>query len=89
MLSSASKRLSNLASHLQIRQASTMKEALIHKGPKVQIIDSPVPKAGPNQIVTKVVYSGSNPKDWKVPGTLPFSRLGVLTLLIEARMDAR
>lgn len=69
MLSSAGKRLSNLTTHLQVRQASTMKEAFIHKGPKVQIVDSSIPKAGPNQIVTKVVYSGSNPKDWKVPGT--------------------
>ncbi|KAI1125282.1 GroES-like protein [Nemania abortiva] len=44
-----------------------MKEALVSKGPKVQIIDSPVPKPGPDQLVIKVVVSGSNPKDWKVP----------------------
>lgn len=81
MLSSTSKRLSNLASQLHIRQASTMKEALIHKGPKVQIIDSPIPKAGPHQIVTKVVYSGSNPKDWKVPGAHSPNHSRVLTTL--------
>ena len=40
------------------------------KGPKVSIIDSQIPKPGPNQVVTKVIYSGSNPKDWKVPGIL-------------------
>ena len=36
-------------------------------GPKVQIVDSPIPKPGPDQLVIKVVVSGSNPKDWKVP----------------------
>lgn len=42
-----------------------MKEAIIAVGPKVRIVDSPVPKPGPGQIVTKVIFSGSNPKDWK------------------------
>ncbi|KAI1735830.1 GroES-like protein [Xylaria scruposa] len=44
-----------------------MKEAVVSKGPKVEIIDSPIPKPGPNQLVIKVVVSGSNPKDWKRP----------------------
>ncbi|KAI1355510.1 GroES-like protein [Xylaria sp. FL0043] len=44
-----------------------MKEAVVSKGPKVEIIDSPVPKPGPEQVVIKVVVSGSNPKDWKLP----------------------
>lgn len=44
-----------------------MKEAIINKGPKVQIIDSPIPNPEPDQVVTKVVVSGSNPKDWKRP----------------------
>ena len=48
-----------------------MKEALVSKGPKIQIIDSAIPKPGPNQVVTKVVFSGSNPKDWKVPEWMP------------------
>ncbi|KAK5122948.1 fusarubin cluster-oxidoreductase [Meristemomyces frigidus] len=48
-----------------------MKEAVVGKGPKVQIIDSPIPKPGPNQVVTKVIYSGSNPKDWKRPENMP------------------
>lgn len=43
-----------------------MKEAIIHAGPKVEIRDTPIPKAGPHQVVTKIVYSGSNPKDWYV-----------------------
>jgi NADPH:quinone reductase len=41
-----------------------MKEAVVAKGPKVDIIDSPIPKPGPGQVVTKVIFSGSNPKDW-------------------------
>jgi hypothetical protein len=70
LLSSATRRLSSITSQLSpSRKASTMKEAVISKGPKVSIIDSPIPKPGPHQLVTKVVYSGSNPKDWKVPGT--------------------
>ncbi|KAF4446288.1 fusarubin cluster-oxidoreductase [Fusarium austroafricanum] len=51
----------------QIRTASTMKEAIVSRGPKVRIIDSPIPKAEPGQIVTKIVFAGSNPKDWKRP----------------------
>ncbi|KAF5010159.1 hypothetical protein FDECE_3652 [Fusarium decemcellulare] len=62
---SASSRLWALSG--QVRAASTMKEAIVSRGPKVQIIDSPIPKAGPGQVVTKVIFSGSNPKDWKRP----------------------
>ena len=67
MTSSASRRISSISS--QLRNASTMKEAIVAKGPKVTIIDSPIPKPGRGQVVTKVVFSGSNPKDWKVAGT--------------------
>ncbi|KAK0974997.1 hypothetical protein LTR54_016939 [Friedmanniomyces endolithicus] len=48
-----------------------MKEAIVHKGPRVEIIDSEVPKPGPGQVVTKVVVSGCNPKDWKRPTFMP------------------
>ncbi|KAI0517102.1 GroES-like protein [Xylaria bambusicola] len=44
-----------------------MKEAIVSKGPKVEIIDSPIPKPGPDQVLIKVNVSGSNPKDWKLP----------------------
>jgi NADPH2:quinone reductase len=44
-----------------------MKEAIVAKGPKVTIHDVPTPKPGPNQVLIKVIYSGSNPKDWKRP----------------------
>ena len=43
---------------------STMKEALVTAGPKVQIVDSPIPKPGPGQVLIKVVVAGGNPKDW-------------------------
>ncbi|MCJ1248375.1 hypothetical protein MMC30_005592 [Trapelia coarctata] len=48
-----------------------MKEAIVHRGPRVEIIESPIPTPGPDQIVTKVVVSGSNPKDWKLPEWVP------------------
>ena len=41
-----------------------MKEAIVARGPKIKIIDSPIPKAGPGQVVTKIVFAASNPKDW-------------------------
>ncbi|KAI1840577.1 hypothetical protein JX266_013241 [Neoarthrinium moseri] len=44
-----------------------MKEALVSKGPLVQIVDSPVPEPNDDQVLIKVVVSGSNPKDWKLP----------------------
>ncbi|KAK3367588.1 alcohol dehydrogenase-like protein [Podospora didyma] len=43
-----------------------MKEALVTKGPKVQIVDSPVPEPNDDQVLIRVVVSGSNPKDWKM-----------------------
>jgi NADPH:quinone reductase-like Zn-dependent oxidoreductase len=52
-----------------------MKEAIIHPGPRVEIRDSPIPKPGPHQVLTRIIYSGSNPKDWKAadwyPGSTP------------------
>ncbi|KAK3710988.1 hypothetical protein LTR37_010009 [Vermiconidia calcicola] len=48
-----------------------MKEAVIATGPKVQISDTEIPKPGPGQVLIKVVFSGSNPKDWKVPEWMP------------------
>jgi NADPH:quinone reductase-like Zn-dependent oxidoreductase len=45
---------------------ANMKEAIVAKGPKVTIKDVPIPEPGPDQVVIKVVVSGSNPKDWYV-----------------------
>ncbi|KAL9079163.1 MAG: hypothetical protein Q9157_001914 [Trypethelium eluteriae] len=44
-----------------------MKEAIVSAGPKVKIIDSEIPRPNDDQVVIKVVVSGSNPKDWKGP----------------------
>lgn len=70
-------RLNSISSQLSsgnLRQLTTtatktktngkMKEAIVRKGTKVEIVDSPIPKAGKDQVVIKVEYSGSNPKDW-------------------------
>jgi NADPH2:quinone reductase len=44
----------------------TMKEAICRLGPRVEIHDVPIPTPGPDEVLTKVVVSGSNPKDWKM-----------------------
>ena len=48
-------------------QKSTMKEAIVDKDTKVTIHNVSLPSPGPNEILIKVVVSGSNPKDWKYP----------------------
>ncbi|KAJ5475221.1 Trans-enoyl reductase fsr4 [Penicillium diatomitis] len=44
-----------------------MKEVINLIGPAVKIVDSPIPEPNDDQVLIKVVVSGSNPKDWKVP----------------------
>ncbi|KAJ5091216.1 chaperonin 10-like protein [Penicillium alfredii] len=44
-----------------------MLELLIHRGPKTELIESPIPTPNDDQVVIKVMVSGSNPKDWKRP----------------------
>ena len=44
-----------------------MGEAIVAAGPHVTIIESPIPTPASNQVLIKVVVSGSNPKDWKRP----------------------
>ena len=46
-----------------------MKEAIVAKGPKVTIQDASIPEPKDDQVVIKVVVSGSNPKDWYVPSS--------------------
>ncbi|KAK0649279.1 alcohol dehydrogenase-like protein [Cercophora newfieldiana] len=48
-----------------------MKEAVVSKGTKVEIIDSPIPTPNDDQVLIKVIVSGSNPKDWKLPDIRP------------------
>ncbi|KAM5377859.1 hypothetical protein ACJZ2D_004763 [Fusarium nematophilum] len=47
--------------------AATMKEAIVAPDITVKVIDSPVPEPGPGEVLIRVVVSGTNPKDWKVP----------------------
>ncbi|KAM7190103.1 alcohol dehydrogenase-like protein [Rhypophila sp. PSN 637] len=43
-----------------------MKEAFVSEDLNVQIIDTPIPElTAPDQILIKVVVTGTNPKDWK------------------------
>ncbi|RAK96013.1 GroES-like protein, partial [Aspergillus ibericus CBS 121593] len=44
-----------------------MKEIINLPGPSTKLIDSPIPDINDDQVLIKVVVSGSNPKDWKVP----------------------
>ncbi|KAK1907154.1 hypothetical protein P3342_006342 [Pyrenophora teres f. teres] len=44
-----------------------MKEAQVAQDTTVTIKDVPMPTPGPDQVVIKVIVSGSNPKDWKMP----------------------
>ena len=52
-----------------------MKEARIYTdeahGLRVQLHDVPVPTPAPDQVLIKVVVSGSNPKDWKFLSVFP------------------
>ncbi|KAH8756687.1 chaperonin 10-like protein [Diaporthe sp. PMI_573] len=52
-----------------------MKEALVSSGPAVEIVDSSVPAPGPGHVLIKVVVSGSNPKDWKMPEYYGYERI--------------
>lgn len=51
---------------------ATMKEAIVKKDLTVEIVDSPIPQPGPDQVVIKVIASGSNPKDWCVTVTITY-----------------
>ncbi|RHZ45709.1 zinc-binding alcohol dehydrogenase family protein [Aspergillus thermomutatus] len=44
-----------------------MKEVINLAGPTAKIVESPIPEPNDDQVLIKVVVSGSNPKDWKVP----------------------
>ncbi|KAK4691924.1 hypothetical protein P7C71_g5180, partial [Lecanoromycetidae sp. Uapishka_2] len=48
--------------------AQTMKEAHVHPDTTVTIHEVPIPQiVHPSQILVKVIVSGTNPKDWKMP----------------------
>jgi hypothetical protein len=45
----------------------TMKELLIRAEPIATLIESPIPRTRPTQVIVKVMVAGGNPKDWKYP----------------------
>lgn len=44
-----------------------MKQVINLPGPTAVLQDAPIPEPNDDQVLIKVVVSGSNPKDWKVP----------------------
>ncbi|KAL8968014.1 MAG: hypothetical protein Q9183_002665, partial [Haloplaca sp. 2 TL-2023] len=44
-----------------------MKEAIVQPDLTVNVVDSQIPVPKDDEVITKVVVSGSNPKDWKRP----------------------
>ena len=42
-----------------------MKEALLNKDLRIDLVDSPIPKPQAHQLVIKVEVSGFNPKDYQ------------------------
>ncbi|PCG88617.1 hypothetical protein PENOC_110240 [Penicillium occitanis (nom. inval.)] len=61
-----------------------MKEVINLAGPTVKIVESPIPEPNDDQVLIKVVVSGSNPKDWKVP-ELAASGNNSLDILVAAK----
>lgn len=53
-----------------------VKNRLTVPGPKVDIVESPIPVAQKGQVLIRVMVSGSNPKDFKAAYFLPLSNLG-------------
>ncbi|KAK0302332.1 hypothetical protein LTR82_017902 [Friedmanniomyces endolithicus] len=43
-----------------------MRELLVHRGPKVVAVDSPIPSPAPWQVTIRVHVVAANPKDWKM-----------------------
>ena len=44
------------------------KQVIVHPSiDAIDIIDTPIPAPGNDEVVIKVIVAGSNPKDWKYP----------------------
>jgi NADPH:quinone reductase len=52
-----------------------MRSALVHSGPRVEIINTPIPTPTPTQLLLRVSFAASNPKDWKRPTLLSHAPL--------------
>jgi hypothetical protein len=57
--------LPNQRSFSNSAKSLKMKEAIVSKGPTVNIQEVPIPTPNADQVLIKVIYSGTNPKDWK------------------------
>lgn len=47
------------------RHQLSMKEVLVHEGPRTEMVESEIPRPGSRQVGIKVKVAGINPKDWK------------------------
>ncbi|KAJ9603902.1 hypothetical protein H2200_011424 [Cladophialophora chaetospira] len=54
-----------MAQQLSNLLPETMQEVIITPGPRATLQTVPTPHLLPNQILTRVIYTGTNPKDWK------------------------
>ncbi|GME59323.1 alcohol dehydrogenase [Neofusicoccum parvum] len=43
-----------------------MKEAIVDPDLEIRIVDSPTPEPNADQVIIRVIVSGTNPKDWKM-----------------------
>lgn len=60
--------MNTITSTLFNTTTTTMKEAFIlDSSLSVEIRDVPIPKPALGQVLIKIVVSGTNPKDWKMP----------------------
>ena len=67
-----------LLEFLKIHHITMPKQVIVQPSIEaVEIIDTPIPAPQENEVVVKVVVSGTNPKDWKYPHwcVFPFSFL--------------
>lgn len=58
-----------------------MKEVVVSKGIKTEIKEVEVPQPGAEQVVIRVVVSGSNPKDWYVHYLHPLLQIPLISCL--------
>lgn len=48
-----------------------MKSVIVKAHPlRCETVDVPIPKPGPDELLIKVIYCASNPRDWKAPDHL-------------------
>ncbi|KAJ5981758.1 hypothetical protein N7522_013386 [Penicillium canescens] len=63
-----------------------MKEVINLAGPSMKLVDSAIPRLNDDQVLIKVVVSGSNPKDWKVPDVAASGKSN-LEMMLKAKKE--